>query len=197
MRDVIYEESVSSINEGRENSVKKILLVIIIIEFAVGVYFLINFLWQINVYLAATEENKSTAVITLIGQAVFCVLFIGLGALFIHIRGKFGISFDYEFMSGDLRISRASKNKRTPLYTIRPEEFLKVGKVSSNAYFDLKRNKSLRETRFTKNKTPAEGKDFYYILYADHLGKQIFIIECREEMIRNISLYAARGTVEL
>lgn len=197
MRDIIYEESAISVNQGKEEAARRALFILAVVLFVVAAYFLILTLWQVNVYLQAGDDAKQTALITLIGRIVFLAVFAAISCLFLFIRGKFGASYDYEFVSGELRISRANKNKRSPLYRISPEEFSKVGKVGSNEYFNLKRNRALRETRFTKNKTPAEGKDFYYILYSDHLGKQLFIIECREELIRYIALYAARGTVEL
>lgn len=197
MRDIIYDESVVPNNQGREEAVRRVLFICAIVLFVVAAYFLILTLWQINVYLQAETDAVQTALITLIGRIVMLVVFAALGVLFLFIRTKFGVSYDYEFVSGELRIAKATKNGRRPLYRISPEEFLKVGKVGTNGYYNLKRNSSIRETRFTKNKAPSEGKDFYYILYSDHLGKQLFIIECREELIRYIALYAARGTVEL
>lgn len=197
MRDIIYEESAVSTRQGKEDAARRALFICAVVLFVIAAYFLILLLWQINVYLQVEDDSKQIALMTLIGRIVLLVVFAAIGGLFLYIRTKFGVSYDYEFVSGELRISRAGKSGRTALYRISPEEFSKVGKVGSNEYYNLKRNKALRETRFTKNKTPAEGKDFYYILYSDHLGKQLFIIECREEMIRNIALYAARGTVEL
>lgn len=197
MRDTIYEESAVSQKQGREETIRKILLIFSIILFVAAAYMLILLLLQINVYITAEADSKDAALIILIGRIVMCVLFAALGALVMYIRSRFGYSFDYEFVSGELRIAKANKSRRRPLYRISPEEFLKVGKVGSNSYYGLKQNKLLRETRFTKNKIPSADKDFYYILYADHLGKQLFIIECRKELIQYISLYTARGTVEL
>jgi len=197
MRDTIYEESAVSQKQGREEGIRRALFIVAIVLFIIATVFLIMLPLQIDLYLTVEEDDKGSALLSLVGLIVLCVLLAAQGALFMFIRSKFGYSFDYEFVSGELRISKANKNRRIPLYRISPEEFLKVGKVGSNAYFGLKQNKALKETRFTKNKTPSADKDFYYILYADHLGKQLFIIECRKELIQYISLYAARGTVEL
>lgn len=197
MREIIYDESAVSSKQGRDEVIRRILFVAAIVFFVLFAYVLILLLYSVWSYFFGDEASKQEELTVIILRAVFCVIIGGIGALFIFIRSKFAVSFDYEFVSGELRISRANKNRRRPLYRISPEEFLKVGKVGTNSYYVLKQNRELRETRFTKNKTPMEGKDFYYILYSDHLGKQLFIIECREELIKYISLYAARGTVEL
>lgn len=197
MREILYNESAVSTKQRREETISKSIFIAAILFFIAAAYMLILVFLQLNVYIAADETSESEQLFWLILKIIVCVLLILVGVGLMFLKNKFAIFYDYEFISGELRISRTTINRRRPLYRISPEEFLRVGKVGTNAYYDLKRNRTLRETRFTKNKTPAEGKDFYYILYGDHLGKQLFIIECREELIKYISLYTARGTVEL
>lgn len=197
MREVIYDESAVSLKQRREEAISRAFLITAIALFIGSAYMLILVFFQIDAYVSTEGDGKSVELVFLILKIVGCALFALGGVGFMFLKNKFGVFYDYEFISGELRISRATKNKRRPLYRISPEEFSRVGKVGTNEYYNLKSNRSIRETRFTKNKTPAEGKDFYYILYSDHLGKQLFIIECREELIKYISLYTARGTVEL
>jgi len=50
--------------------------------------------------------------------------------------------------------------------------------------------------KFSVNKLPAEGKDFYYVYCSSSLGKNLVVLECRREMIKNISLYVAKDVME-
>ncbi len=193
MREVLYEESAVSLNAYREESIYKILNVTGIVFFIIS---LIPLLMGTG-YFFTEGETTQEDLFDLIINLFFFALFFTVSLILYFIKKKFNNSYDYIFVSGELRITKVCGNSRKPLYKINPDEILKVGRVDSRSYENLKFNRSLQEIRFTVNKTPAKDKEFYYMLYSDNVGKKIFIFECRETLIKNIAMYVSRDTMEL
>ena len=48
----------------------------------------------------------------------------------------------------------------------------------------------------TPNAKPAKGKFFLYIQTSEPVGKRVYVLECREELLVNILKFVKRGILE-
>ena len=124
--------------------------------------------------------------------------FIALFALFANfVKSRINISYDYAFVSGELRISRVVNiNKRKFLCDINPEEILQIGDVEGSDFERLSSDPQTKTIICTPNGNPAEDKFFMYILVKAGSQKQMFVLECREELLNNILKFAKRTVLE-
>lgn len=194
MKDILYEESAIPTNSGREAKIYNILNVAGIVFFAIAIILMIPALpagWD---YLVG-DHSQQQQLNSFLSAVLFAMIFVVCGVIFMLIKKRFNVVYDYTFVSGEIRISKVTGNKRKYLYVITPREISRVGKTSDSAYASYQAQR-IRELKFTSNKFPQKGKDFYYFYCNDSMGKKILILECREEMIRNLSNYVSRGVLE-
>ena len=206
--DFLYEESAVNARAAKEGKKYKVVNIISWIALVLGVIFLMIFIPNIIASFSKAEptedftaEQIQEAIMSARGMAVFCgmqVIFFGLmWFLLFTLKKRINVSFDYTFVSGELRIAKVFNiNRRKFLYKIQPDEILQLGDVENDSYDRLKTDPSTKEILVTPNREPAEGKFFMYILTAGNAGKRLYILECREELLINILKFVKRGTLE-
>lgn len=192
--DAFYEESAVNQNETRDKRIYRILHIVSMVFLWVGilflVVFLINFPWQ-----ASTDEIRAF-------QFLFGFIgFLGLSCLltwflFSKIKARFNVSYDYCFVTGELRISRVfNVNRRKLVARLDCEDMIQVGDIDNSSYQRFKADPTVKEVVCTPNFEAAEGKFFMYVL-ANYDGKKLFVLECREALLMNIMKFAKRSVLE-
>ena len=115
-----------------------------------------------------------------------------------NLKWKKGInvSYDYCFVTGELRISKVfNVNKRKLVTRFDCAEILQIGDMDNSTYDRLKADPTTKEVFCTSNDMPSEGKFFMYILINDN-GKKLYVLECRETLLINILKFAPRSVLE-
>ena len=109
---------------------------------------------------------------------------------------RINISYDYSFVSGELRISKViNVNKRKLVARFDCEDMIQFGDVDNPSFERFRSDASTKTVICTSNEVAGPGKFFMYIL-AEYNGKKLFVLECREEMLINILKFARRNKLE-
>lgn len=123
-------------------------------------------------------------------------LFIGFWFFFNRLRSNTNVSYDYCFVSGELRISKVINiNKRRLVAKFDAEDIVQIGDVDSPSFDRFYADPTSKNVFCTSNAEAAEGKFFMYIL-AEYNGKKLFILECRENLLMNIMKFAKRTVLD-
>jgi len=181
--DVFYEES-SILHDTKKSEGKyKILHVISIIFLSLGILGLI-----LGVYFIPLD--------LWLFWGFICAWFFLVWFLLRRWKMRVNVSYDYCFVSGELRISRViNVNKRKLTARFDHEDIIQLGDVDNPSYDRFANDPTIKTVVCTSNDTPAQGKFFMYIL-ADYNGKKLFVLECREELLMNILKFAKRNKLE-
>ena len=132
----------------------------------------------------------------IIWGVLFAIMVVGAIFLFIK-RHSFYLSYDYTFVSGELRISKVIHNrKRKLLYRLSDDKLIMIGRIESETYKKLKASPDSKEDILTPNVEAEEGKEFFYIQAATNVGKRILVLECRPQMISTILRFTRRNILE-
>ncbi len=206
--DVLYEESAVNKNAAKSEKKYKIITVCswaVVVLAAVCLMLLIpNLVASFNKSAppeGISAEDWANSIAGARGMAIFFAMpLVSLVLLWVFLywwRKRVNVSYDYTFVSGELRIAKVfNVNRRKFLYKIQPEEILQIGDVENAGYDRLRSDPSTRQVLLTPNDEPAEGKFFMYILIGGNAGKKLCILECREELLVNILRFVKRGTLE-
>lgn len=209
--DVLYEES--AVNAKAVKDAKKYKVVNLISWVVMGIALicaLLFFTWCLPNFLVSPNspppENVSAEewkqqILGGRSVGIFVILqFVFLGLLWFFLfslKKRINVSYDYTFVSGELRIAKVFNiNKRKFLYKIQSEEILQLGDVENDSYDRLTNDPATKRILLTPNGEPAEGKFFMYILTGESSGKKLYILECREELLVNMLRFVKRGTLE-
>lgn len=201
--DILYEESSVSKNAKKGQTIYKIVNIfywIFLILSIFSAFFCITNIPFGSVGANATQDQQE-AYAAMVGLATFagfiavsCISFTVILGL---LKKRINVSFDYIFVSGELRIAKVFNiNRRKLIVRLQPEDFLQVGDVDNAGYGRAKADPTVKEVIVTPNGTADEGKFFMYILAATTSGKRLYILECREELLINIVKCTKRGTLE-
>ena len=198
MQEIFYEESVSMRDERPAKVKYTVFTVCAIISVLMSLFGLL--LMWIFMFTPVEKDQVVTGKMLLFGLLPGIIMLViggvSAGLLFFR-RHYFYVSYDYTFVSGELRICKVYHNrKRKLLYRLSPDKYVKVGKYGSDTYNSLKRSPDLKEDVLTPNSTPGEDKEFYYIQAATNVGKKLLILECREEMLANILHFTRMNILE-
>lgn len=181
--DVFYEESAIASKATKGARKYKILHIISNIFLWLGIivlFFEFNFLpLQLWLFMVMT------------------VIFFG-GLWFIAFRWKrmYNVSYDYCFVSGELRIAKVFNiNKRKLLTRFDCTEIIQIGDADNPSYERFAADPTIKTVFCTSNVEAAEGKFFMYILIEDN-GKKLYVLECRETLLMHILKFAKRTTLE-
>lgn len=204
--DVLYEESAVNSNakkgEKRYKIINVISLIFGAIALIVGFIFIYNLIGVLSTLkFTPSNETEAEALQMTRSMTVFfgmnTLLFGSIWFFLFTWKKRINISFDYIFVSGELRISKVfNVNKRKFLYRIFPEEIIKLGDVDNGNYERIRSDPTTKEVLCTPNGEAAEGKFFLYIHASSSAGKRLYILECREELLVNILRFVKRGTLE-
>lgn len=199
--DVLYEESAVNANAAKGEKRYKILnlftwffgvlALIFAILFVIG---LVPFLMAMS---AMKAEDRAAAIGSLIFYFMMITLFGGPWLACFLMKRKINVSFDYTFVSGELRISKVfNVNRRKFLYRIDAESIQKMGDADSPSFDRVISDPSVKKIVCTPNAEPSGGKFFLYIVTSESGGRRVYILECREELLINILKFVKRGILE-
>ena len=116
--------------------------------------------------------------------------------LLFKMKSRTNVSFDYCFVSGELRISRVISNQKRKLVArFDMDDLIQVGDVDAPSFDRFKADPNTKTVYCTSNDEASEGKFFMYVL-ANYNGKKLFVLECRELLLENIMRFAKRTTLD-
>ena len=192
--DAFYEESAVNQNGTRDKRLYRILHIVSMVFLWIGILLLVvslfNFPWQ-----ATSDEVRALqfffGFIVVLGLSCLLTWF-----LFSKIKARFNVSYDYCFVSGELRISKVfNVNRRKLVARVDCEDMIQVGDVDNSSYTRFKADPMVKEVVCTPNVEASNGKFFMYVL-ANYNGKKLFVLECRENLLMNIMKFAKRSVLE-
>ena len=112
------------------------------------------------------------------------------------MKNRFNVSYDYAFVSGELRIAKVvNVNKRKLVARIQSEDIVQLGDVDNTAFDGLRADPNTKTILCTSNDEAEEGKFFMYILVNDN-GKKLYVLECRELLLMHMLKFVKRTTLE-
>ena len=184
--DVFYEESAIAQNSDKKLKKYNILSGISI------VFLVLAILWIVIGFY--------TVDITSIGNWIFWgMIFIWLLSVWFLLRlwkMRINVSYDYCFVSGELRISKVINiNKRKLVTKFDCSEIIQVGDVDSPAFDRFRSTPNTKLVVCTSNDVAAEGKFFMYI-HVDYNGKKLYVLECREELLVQMLKFMKRTALD-
>ncbi|MBQ7368895.1 MAG: hypothetical protein IJW60_04225 [Clostridia bacterium] len=195
MMDAFYEESAINSNATRDKRIYMIFNIVSFLFLTLAILLLFIFLWCFPWGQVTTDEGRAW-------QFFFGFLGVmGLSCLLTwfllsKFKARFNVSYDYVFVSGELRISKVfNVNRRRLVARIDCEDMIQVGDMDNPSYARFKADPTNKEVICTPNYEPAKGKFFMYIL-ANCNGKKLFVLECRENLLMNIMKFAKRSVLE-
>jgi hypothetical protein len=199
MMDAFYEESAVNHNSKKGETKYKILHICSIVCLVIGILLLILFLFNFPFgAVGRTDLDETTAAILwLFGFAGFNgVFFMVFWFVLCKIKARVNVSYDYCFVSGELRISKVFNiNKRRLVARIDCADMIQVGDIDNSSYERFKTDPMTKEIVCTSNDEAADGKFFMYVL-ANINGKKLYVLECRENLLMNIMKFAKRSVLE-
>ena len=192
--DAFYEESAVDSNSAKSVKKYRLLHVISTICLVVAIMLLIFFIFNIP-FGGSGEEVASIR---------FFVGFCGLQSAMFFVawfllrkwKFRYNVSYDYCFVSGELRISKVFNiNRRKLVARIDCSDMIQVGDIDNPSYERFKSDPTVKEVVCTPNYEASAGKFFMYVL-AEYNGKKLFVLECRELLLMNIMKFAKRTVLE-
>ncbi len=193
--DIIYEESAASKNQKKGQKLYIIVNVIYKIALVVAIIFLLMTI--MNIPAGVNSEGDAMAASLAVFFGFITVFFTSIAVSTYLIRRRINISYDYIFVSGELRIAKVfNVNKRKLVARIEPEDFIQIGDIDNSSYARFKADPTVKEVIVTPNVEAAEGKFFMYALVTTPTGKKMYLLECREDLLINIMKFVKRGTLE-
>ena len=199
--DVLYEESAVNVNAPKVEKRYKVINIISKFFGALAVIFAVIFLFNLLTFLfsfkAMKAEDRGSAIALLIFLLFMLFLFVGPWLACFLLKRRINLSYDYTFVSRELRISRVyNVNRRKFLYRIEAESILKLGDADAPSFERVCADPSVKQIVCTPNAEPAKGKFFLYIQTSEPVGKRVYVLECREELLVNILKFVKRGILE-
>lgn len=181
--DVFYEESAICQDDKKGAKRYRILHIISYIIMIIMIILAIS-----TVMMIPAPESIFLGVQALMFFAIWFILY--------KWKSRINVSYDYCFVSGELRISRVINiNKRKLVTRFESEEIIQIGDVENSSYERLSADPMTKNVICTSNMQPGEGKFFMYILVNDN-GKKLYVLECRETLLMHILKFAKRSTLE-
>lgn len=195
-RELFYEESAVSSkarSEARLYTVFHVVSVVFAVFAAIGIF--LSFTVVANV---VQNSEGFSRVFALVQWFLFIAFLIGLSVLFFFMKKRFNLSFDYTFVQDELRVSKVfNGKKRKHLITFDAEHILKIGWVKNDSFDRTCSGMGKKDiVFFTPNREPAEGKEFYYLLYSGSMGKKVYVIEARQEILEYVVRAAGMNKLE-
>ena len=199
--DSFYEESAVNQKARRGETIYKIVNGVFWLFTFVAIIFAMLTFFSIPTSLssgATPEEQEGHAlVVSMFIFWLFCLVsFTGMAVLLWFLKRRINVSFNYLFVSGELRISKVfNVNKRKLVTRIESENILKVGDVDSASYDRIKGDPSTKEVVCTPNLTAGDGKFFMYVQAVESGMKKLYVLECRETLLVNMMQFLRRDVL--
>ncbi len=202
--DVYYEESAVNQKEGKERKINKIIGIIakifLILGAGMSLFAIFTLISLIGGLAPDAPEDIKQAYDAQKSLAIFCsffgVFFLLQWFLLSKLRARYNVSYDYVFVSGEIRISKVfNVNKRKLIARIDCADILQVGDADNSGYERLRSDPSTQEIICTANEQALGDKFFMYIL-ANNAGKKLYVLECREVLLVNMMKFMKRTVLE-
>ena len=189
MQEVFYEESVDTHNQSSAKKKFTLFRVVSIISFICGAFSIVLLLT-----MRVPESGIGTPqIIMIVFLLVVAAGFFVSGGLMARKKHGFFLSYDYTFVSGELRISKVFNNRRRKnLYRLTTDRVIKVGRVGSDSYDKVKRSPDTKEDVCTPNTEADDDKEFFYIHAQTDVGKKVIVLECRPQLVLTVVRYINR-----
>lgn len=196
-RDLFYEESAASNRAKTESKLYMLFLVVSIIAFAAAG---ISAFFATSAFQGILGSDADTAakIIPIVQWILFILAFLGIGLVFWFLKKKFNVSYDYVFVEDELRVTKVFNGRSRKFFTtIASDAVLRIGWVEKPSFSDALRGlQGKKAVYLTPNKTPADDKEFIYLLVSGALGKTLYVIECRRELLEYLVQAAGINKLE-
>jgi len=200
--DVFYEECAVNQKGSRGEKVYKILNIAFWVCTLISIFAVITILMNITIgnpgeltgdALLAYQYSQSMLFLGVFGVSTFGSVAVAL----FFLKRRININYDYVFVSGELRIVKVFNVNRRKLVTrLQQDSILQLGDVENESYTRLLADPTNKLVVCTANSEPATGKFFMYVHASEPIGKRLYVLECREELLVNILHFVKRGTLE-
>ena len=175
--DVFYEESATNQNAKKDAVKYKIAHYMSYFFMIIGIIMLVIALFNFPFSGSGEAVSSFRAFYGFIGvQGVFFML---IWFVLMKLKRRFNASYDYCFVSGELRISKVFNiNRRRLMVRIDCEDMIQIGDIDNPSYERFKSDPMTKEVICTPNTEAANGKFFMYVL-TNINGKTMYVLECR------------------
>lgn len=191
MQEIFYEESVDTHNQASAKRRFMVYRIFSVVSFVFAVFAFLTLLY--GVPIDTDEGFTAPVIISLVVWLVLMAAMIALGIFFARKKHAFYLSYDYTFISGDLRISKVFNNRRRKhLYNVPTDRIIRIGRVGSESYEKLKKSPDVKEDICTPNTEADDDKEFFYIHAQTNVGKKILVLECRIQLIYTVIRFINR-----
>lgn len=193
LKDALHEESAQPVNSATQAKWYTAFHVLFIL-FAIATGFMV-FACIMVLPTAIPQVQGIALVVLLLMWLLPLVAFALTSFAFFRLRRRFNQSFDYLFVQDELRITKVfNGKKRKHVVTLEADHILQVGYCEGTTFERTYAGlNGAKPKMMTPNREPAEGKEFIHILYSSSVGKSLYILECRKEMLEYIVLAAGRN----
>lgn len=192
--DAFYEESAVDSNSAKSIKKYRILQIISTACLVIAIMLFIFFIF--NIPFGGSGEEVASMRFFFGFCGVQSAMFFLAWFLLRKWKLRYNVSYDYCFVSGELRISKVFNiNRRKLIARIDCSEMIQVGDIDNPSYERFKSDPTVKEVICTPNFEAGEGKFFMYVL-AQYNGKKLFVLECRELLLMNIMKFAKRTVLE-
>lgn len=194
MQEIFYEESVDTHNKTAAKRKYTAYKVVSIVSAVLGVFAI----FMILGFPVDEEEGIKAVVAAIVVWAVTAAIMFFFAVFTGRRKHSFFLSYDYTFVTGDLRISKVFNNRRRKhLYNIPVDRIIQIGRVGSDTYQKTKKTPETKEDILTPNDEADDDKEFFYIYAQTNVGKRILVLECRLQLIATIIRFMnKRGILE-
>ena len=191
MQEIFYEESVDTHNQASAKRRFMVYRIFSVVSFVFAVFAFLTLFYGLPI---DTDEGfTAPVIISLVVWLVLMAAMIALGIFFARKKHAFYLSYDYTFVSGDLRISKVFNNRRRKhLYNVSTDRIIRIGRVGSESYEKLKKSPDVKEDICTPNAEADDDKEFFYIHAQTNVGKKILVLECRIQLIYTVIRFINR-----
>lgn len=199
--DIFYEESAVNQNAQKGERNYKIVNVFyylfLILTICAGFAAFSNFPLPLGSGATAEQKEGYELMKLLFGFILFLFLtFLGFTIILNMVRRRINVSYDYVFVSGELRISKVfNVNKRKLVTRLNQDDILQVGDVDGTAFERLRSDPQTKTVVCTPNETAGKGKFFLYVLAVEN-GKKLYVLECREDLLLNMMQFLRRDILD-
>ena len=194
-RSAFYEESAISTREKAERRSYLVFHIASIVMLIIAALLVLFSLTSVPSILGDEELTGVQKVVSIVVWCLPILSLVGFFFLFRYIKRKFNVSFDYTFVEDELRVTRVFNNKsRKHLHTFKADQILQIGYVDSASFErTIAGIQGKKAIPLTPNREPAEGKMFIYLLYTSSVGKKVYVLECRQELLEYLVFAAGRN----
>ncbi len=188
LNEVFYEETALIKNPNSAKRKYNFINVLSILSYTI-------ILFWIFIYL--TSFAHVTVIFDIIVFLIPTSIFVLVGYLMGRFKNRFYQEYDYAFISGTVRVARVIKCvKRKFLLEFNCYDIEKIGEFGSDTYYAYEKIPDVKTQIFTPNDTPADGKDFYYMVVNINAEKNILVFECTKTFIINVLKFSKKTVLE-